>query len=313
MPEANPLLFTPITIRGVTARNRVVISPMCQYSADDGVANEWHHVHTPISPWAAPVSCSPRRLGSPDGRITHGDLGLWTDTQPGAQADRRLINVTARCRHPDRPRRPQGQHAAAVVRKRPLRGRRQPRRASWQPWGRRRGLEPRLAGPRRSTSQTCPHLPGFRPRRVRALAAGFEIIEVHAAHGYLMHEFLSPLSNLRTDAYGGEQGPHALLLEIAAAMRARWPPRSRCSCASRRKTASEGWLELDDSVVLARELKARGVDVIDCSSGGFAGAPVWRLIDQAGNMPPRRRKRCQRACPASRFHWRRGSNARPAY
>lgn len=292
MPEANPLLFTPITVRGVTARNRVVISPMCQYSADDGVATEWHHLHLPnFARGGAGIVFTEATAVERIGRITPGDLGIWTDRH--AEALRPIVAEIKRYGAVP------GVQLAHAGRKastqRPWHGNSLLTDADTQ-----RGDEPwQVVGP--TTEPLQPTWPqahaltvaeikalceAFGASARRALAAGFEIVEVHAAHGYLIHTFMSPLTNRRNDAYGGDRnGRMRFLLEIVEAIRREWPQDKplfvRISAVDNHP---EGW-QIEDSVVLAGELKARGVDVVDCSSGGFAGAPVWRLIDQAGNTP----------------------------
>ncbi len=292
MPDNNPLLFTPITIRGVTARNRVVISPMCQYSADDGVATEWHRVHLPnFARGGAGIVFTEATAVERIGRITHGDLGIWTDKHAealkpvvagiksfGALAGLQLAHA-GRKASTQRPWEGNGLLTDADAKR------------GDAPWG--------VVGPTTEPLQpswppvhalTVPEIKtlcdAFAAGARRALAAGFDAVEVHAAHGYLIHTFLSPLTNRRNDAYGGDRnGRMRFMLEIAEAIRHEWPnDKPLFARISAVDNHPDGW-QLEDSVVLAGELKARGVDVIDCSSGGFAGAPVWRLVDQAGNMP----------------------------
>ena len=292
MSEANPLLFTPITVRGVTARNRVVISPMCQYSSEDGIATEWHRVHLPnFARGGAGIVFTEATAVERIGRITHGDLGIWTDKHAealkpivaeiknfGALAGLQLAHA-GRKASTQRPWEGNGLLTEADA---------QRGDAPWQvvaptteplqpTWPKAHALSESEI---RTLSET------FAAGARRALAAGFDVIAVHAAHGYLIHTFLSPLTNRRNDAYGGDRnGRMRFMLEIAEAIRREWPQDKplfvRISAIDNHP---EGW-QLEDSIVLAGELKKRGVDVIDCSSGGFAGAPVWRLIDQAGNAP----------------------------
>jgi 2,4-dienoyl-CoA reductase-like NADH-dependent reductase (Old Yellow Enzyme family) len=292
MSEANPLLFTPITVRGITARNRVVISPMCQYSAEDGIATEWHRVHLPnFARGGAGIVFTEATAVERIGRITHGDLGIWTDRHAEA-----LRPIVAEVKH----------YGALAGLQLAHAGRKASTQRPWEGNGllteadAKRGDAPwQVVGP--TTEPLQPSWPkahaltepeiktlceAFAAGARRALAAGFDVVEVHAAHGYLIHTFLSPLTNRRNDAYGGDRnGRMRFMLEIAEAIRREWPQDKllfvRISAIDNHP---EGW-QLEDSIVLAGELKARGVDVIDCSSGGFAGAPVWRLIDQAGNMP----------------------------
>lgn len=293
MSEDTPLLFSPITIRGVTARNRVAISPMCQYSADYGVATDWHRLHLPdFARGGAGIVFTEATAVEPIGRITHGDLGIWSDQHAAA-----LKPIMAEIKRYGAVPGLQLAHAGRKAStQRPWEGNSALTKADAE-----RGDAPwQVVGPTTEPLQpTWPQVHALGVQEIkklcdafadgarRALAAGFDIIEVHAAHGYLLHTFLSPLANRRNDAYGGDRnGRMRFMLEVVEAIRREWPSDKplfvRLSAVDNHP---DGW-SLEDSVVLAREMKSRGVDVVDCSSGGFAGAPVWRLIDQAGNMPP---------------------------
>ena len=276
---AGPLLFQPLELRGTLLRNRVVISPMCQYSAEEGEAGEWHYVHLASFALGGPgliftEAASIERRG----RITHGDLGIWSDGHiPGLKRITDFIK-----RQGSLP----GIQLAHAGRKasmqRPWHGngplgqadfdRGEP---NWEIVA--QGPEPLsdgwLAPHELSIAEIAAVANSFQTAALRALKAGFEIAEVHSAHGYLLHGFLSPLSNRRSDAYGGSaKNRMRLPLEIAEVVRGAWPhDKPVFFRVSAIDDVTGGW-SLDDSVVLARELKERGIDVIDCSSGGILGS-----------------------------------------
>jgi 2,4-dienoyl-CoA reductase-like NADH-dependent reductase (Old Yellow Enzyme family) len=259
-----PLLFRPYVCGDMTLRNRVVISPMCQYAADsEGHATDWHLVH--LGSRAAggaglvmvEATCVER-----DGRMSIGDLGLWDDSQiaPLARVVEFVKSQGAACGM-------QLVHAG--------------RRAASDTYGedalRLVGPSAVAAGPGWRTPEALSAagidsiVSSFRDAAGRAARAGFDVIELHAAHGYLLHSFLSPLANLRTDEYGGDVARRAaLLVRVAAAVREIWPrPHPlwvRLSC----EDGAEGGATISDSVEVARLLRPL-VDVIDCSSGGIIG------------------------------------------
>jgi 2,4-dienoyl-CoA reductase-like NADH-dependent reductase (Old Yellow Enzyme family) len=272
-------LFSPLQLRGVGIRNRIVISPMCQYSADDGYANDWHMVHIgKFAQGGAGIVFMEATAVLSDGRITHGDLGLWEDGQIAG-----LARIAAFVR---------GQGAVPAIQLAHA-GRKSSMARPWEGNG---PLTPELIAAGSTPWQTIapsaePIGPGWmtpRPmvdadlERVRsafaaaarrAVAAGFDIAEIHAGHGYLLHSFLSPLSNHRSDRYGGDlEGRMRYPLEIAKIVRDAWPADKpvffRCSSVD---NDAAGW-SLDDSVVLAKRLAGLGIDVVDCSSGGIAGS-----------------------------------------
>ena len=281
-----PILFTPITLRGVTARNRVVISPMCTYSAVDGLAQDWHLVHLgKFALGGAGVVFVEATAVEARGRITHGCVGIWSDAHAAALG-RIAPWLKAHGAIP-------GIQLAHAGRKasmqRPwfgngplgpedeLRGER-----PWPiigPTG-----EPAAEGwlaPRAMTRADVDEvIDAFAAAARRADHAGFEIAEIHGAHGYLIHSFLSPLSNTRTDAYGGDLAARMrLALEVVEAVRAAWPATKPLffRISSVDGIGSEGW-RMEDSVELARALKARGVDVVDCSSGGISGPVTSAMV-----------------------------------
>lgn len=272
--------FEPLTLRGLRLRNRLVVSPMCQYSADDGMANDYHLVHLgrfALGGFAAVIVEA--TAVTPEGRISHGDMGIWSDAhiEPLARIARFLRAYDAA----------PGIQLAHAGRKgstrRPWRGAGTVVAADAEelgdlPW---RTVAPSaLAHADNYASPDELDLEGIATIRAaftaaarRALAAGFEIVEVHAAHGYLLNEFLSPVANKRNDRYGGSlENRMRLALEIAADVRAIWPADKPVFVRISSTDNIEGGWTIDDSVVLARELKALGVDLVDCSSGGFAGA-----------------------------------------
>lgn len=275
----NSKLFSPISLRGVTARNRLVISPMCNYSAHEGVANDWHVVTLgKYAQGGAGIVFVEATAVQEGGRITHGDMGLWHDGQIAPL--KRIADFV----------RSQGAVPALQL---GHAGRKASMARPWfgnGPLTEADTLRGDLAWPTQAPVAT-PIAPGWIiPQQMtladiaalrrdfvaaagRAIQAGFDILEMHAAHGYLLHSFLSPLSNTRTDEYGGDRaGRMRLVLELAADLRAAWPSEkplfTRISAVD---DVPGGW-EIEDSVALARALRERGVDVIDCSSGGISGS-----------------------------------------
>lgn len=280
-----PQLFSPLTLRGLTLKNRVVISPMCQYSSQDGFASDWHLVHLgKFAQGGAGLVFTEAAAVESGGRITHGDLGIWSDEHiPGLQRISAFVKSQGSV--------PAVQLAHAG------------RKASMQrPWhgngplddsDRARGEDTwNVVAPSAipmDTGWLVPHelsveeiaglQASWRAAALRALAAGFEVIEMHSAHGYLGHEFLSPLSNKRSDRYGGNlQGRMRFVLELAETLRAVWPEDKPLFTRVSSVDGVDGGWTLDDTVVLARELKACGVDVIDCSSGGLLGSATAARI-----------------------------------
>lgn len=278
MPALSPL-FEPLQIRGLHIPNRLVISPMCQYSAGDGLANDWHLVHLgKFAQGGAGIVFTEAAAVQRRGRITHGDLGIWSDAH--AQA---LAGITGFIRSMGSTSAIQLAHAG--------------RKASMQrPWHGNgplndediaRGEEPwKVIAPsaiplgegwlqpaEMGSGDIAQVVEDFAAAARRSNQAGFDIVEVHAAHGYLAASFLSPISNHRKDGYGGDRkGRSRMLLETVEAVRGEWPEEKplfvRVSAVD---GAPEGW-SLDDTIALAKDLKELGVDVIDCSSGGILGA-----------------------------------------
>jgi 2,4-dienoyl-CoA reductase-like NADH-dependent reductase (Old Yellow Enzyme family) len=263
-------LFETFKLRGVEYRNRVFVSPMCQYSCEGGVPNDWHLVHLGArAAGGAALVIGEATAVAPEGRISLGDSGLWSDAQAeawgriarfvksqGAVAGLQLAHA--------------GRKASTQV---PWEGSGlvKPEDGGWTPVAPSAlGFDASYPTPRALTLAEIYALPGlFAAAAGRALAAGFETIELHYAHGYLVHEFLSPLSNARADAYGGSYDNRVrLALEIVESVRRVWPERLPLFVRVSATDWAEGGWDLPQTVELARRFKERGVDLIDCSSGG---------------------------------------------
>ncbi len=279
MPAATPLLFQPIALRGIEARNRVVISPMCQYSAHDGHLEDWHAVHLGrFATGGAGIVFTEATAVQKNGRITHGCAGLWEDGQIAGHA---RVAQFAR-RHGAVPAIQLGHAGRKAGMQRPWFGNGPLTEADfdrgdmpWTPVG--PSPLPVAEGwpvPHElSAAEIARLVEDFASAARRALAAGYQIAEIHGAHGYLIHSFLSPLSNRRKDGYGGDfAGRMRLALEVTEAVRAAWPEDLPLFFRTSAVDGAEGGWSLDDSVALAAWLRTLGVDVVDCSSGGIAGS-----------------------------------------
>jgi 2,4-dienoyl-CoA reductase-like NADH-dependent reductase (Old Yellow Enzyme family) len=273
-----PLLFTPIILAGLTARNRIVVSPMCQYSSEEGGPSDWHLVHLGkfALGGAAIVFCEETAVEM-RARKTYGCAGIYSDKHiPMYRRITEFINknnsiAAMQIGHSGR----KASCGAPWTNFKPLTD--EDAKTGHAPW---RGVSP-SAVPHRDDAQV-PHelsvadikavIASWREAALRTLNAGFEIIEIHGAHGYLIHQFLSPLANKRSDAYGGDlQGRMRFALELTEAVRAVWPKDKPLWFRVSAVDGDGGAWHMDDTVTLARELKARGVDVIACSSGGING------------------------------------------
>ena len=271
-------LFAPLTLKSVTLRNRIGVSPMCQYSSKDGLAEDWHLVHLGSrAVGGAGLVIAEATAVSPEGRISPGDAGIWSDAhvEPWARINRFIKSQGAvagiQIAHA-------GRKASAGV-----------------PWSGQGHLADDAGGwptlapsavpfggdlnkvPREMTKDDIARVQGaFADAARRSLAAGFEWMEIHAAHGYLAHEFLSPLSNKRTDEYGGSfENRIRFVIETTRAVRNVWPESLPLTVRISGTDWVEGGWDVDQSVELARRLKAEGVDLIDCSSGGIVpGAQI---------------------------------------
>jgi 2,4-dienoyl-CoA reductase-like NADH-dependent reductase (Old Yellow Enzyme family) len=264
-------LFSPIKIKGVELRNRIVVSPMCEYSSEDGFANDWHLVHLGArAVGGAGLIITEANAVSAEGRITHGDLGIYKDEHidklkqitdfihaNGAIAGTQLAHAGRKASHtkpwdggkqipPDKP---NGWTSLG------------PSPVAFTP-DESAPLELDKAGIEKVKAD-------FKAAAIRADKAGFKVIELHGAHGYLIHEFLSPLSNQRTDAYGGSfDNRIRLLLEVVESVQEVWPAENPVFVRISATEWTEGGWTADDSVALAKVLINKGVDLIDCSTGG---------------------------------------------
>ena len=279
-PVANkPLLFTPITLRDVTFKNRVVIAPMATYSALDGIAQDFHFAHLGrlVLGGAGCVFVEATAV-TDQGRITNGDLGIWSGAH--VPALRRIADFM------------KAQNVVPAIQLAHA-----GRKGSMQrPWFGNGALtaedfargekkwdtvaptaEPMAEGHIVPHRLSIPELASLKEDWVnaakRSISAGFDVLEIHNAHGYLMHQFLSPISNTRDDGYGGDlKGRMRFPLEVAQAIREVWPQHKPVFVRISAVDGLDGGWNMDDTVVYAMELKARGIDVIDCSSGGLFGS-----------------------------------------
>ncbi len=264
-------LFTPLSLRSVTFRNRIGMSPMCQYSAVDGKAGEWHLVHYGARAAGGVGLVLVEAAGvEARGRISAADVGIWEDGQVEPLA--RVARVVA------------GNGATPGIQLAHA-GRKASVRAPWDQGGAPRlpadgGWNPVAPSPLPFADGHAAPDPldedgialvvrAFAEAAGRAAEAGFQVVELHAAHGYLLHQFLSPLSNQRTDRYGGSfENRTRIVREVVEAVRRTWPDRLplllRVSCS---EWVDGGW-DLPQTVELARQVRSLGVDMVDCSSGG---------------------------------------------
>ena len=265
------LLFSELNVRGVRLPNRIVVSPMCQYSSQDGFANDWHLVHLGSrAAGGAGLVFTEATAVSPEGRISPQDLGIWKDEH--VEMLRRITRFVR-----DQGAVPGIQLAHA--------GRKGSTPAPWDPPG---AVPPDKGGWRPVAPSDIPFGPSyalpvaldeagikkilddFSAAARRAIDAGFHVIEIHSAHGYLLHEFLSPLSNKRTDKYGGSfENRTRLVREVVAAVRKDWPDTYPVFVRISATDWVEGGWDIDQSVELAKQLSTVGADLIDCSSGGL--------------------------------------------
>jgi 2,4-dienoyl-CoA reductase-like NADH-dependent reductase (Old Yellow Enzyme family) len=270
-------LFSPFRLRDIEFKHRVFVSPMCQYSSDDGMPTDWHLVHlgSRAVGGAALVMVEATAV-SPEGRITPDDSGLWSDRH--AEAFRRITAfITAQGSVPAIQLGHAGRKASTDA---PWRGGKPlpPSQRGWQPVA----PSPVPFGdgypqPRELTRGDIEGIVGeFVDATRRALAAGFEVIELHMAHGYLMHSFLSPLANRRTDEYGGSlENRMRAPLAVAAAVRQAWPATRPLFARISATDWVDGGFTLAEATQVAKRLAGLGVDLIDCSSGG---AVPWAKV-----------------------------------
>jgi 2,4-dienoyl-CoA reductase-like NADH-dependent reductase (Old Yellow Enzyme family) len=280
------LLFEPLTLRGTTFRNRIAVSPMCEYSSIDGFAADWHLVHLGSRAVGGAGLVLTEAAGvTPEGRISPNDLGIYRDEHVaklrqivdfvhahGAVAGIQLAHA--------------GRKASTA---RPWDGGKRvaPQDGGWEPIAPSAvAFDPTDPAPRAMSAVDLEELVrAFVAATRRAVEAGFGVVEIHAAHGYLLHEFLSPLSNRRSDRYGGSfENRTRLLREVAAAVRAALPPSHPLFVRISASDWIDGGWSIDESVALARDLKALGVDLIDASSGGLA--PQQQIVLRPGYQVP---------------------------
>ena len=294
-----PHLFSPLTLRGVTLRNRIVVSPMCQYSSQDGAATDWHLVHLGSrAVGGAGLIFVEATAVEPRGRISPEDSGLWDDRHIEP-----LARIVRFCQEQGAAMGMQLAHAGRKA-------------SAHRPWEGGKPLQDSRAWETVAPSpipfaegwpvprelrrdEIAEVMAAFGRAAARARRAGFHVLEVHAAHGYLIHTFLSPLGNRRTDAYGGSfENRCRLLFEVVEAVRREWPAERPLFI----RISSTDWIEggwtPDDTVALARILKGRGVDAIDCSSGNLA--PAQKMPTTPGyNVPFAERVRREAGIPSA--------------
>jgi 2,4-dienoyl-CoA reductase-like NADH-dependent reductase (Old Yellow Enzyme family) len=267
-----PHLFDPFTLKSVEFRNRIGVSPMCQYSYQDGFSNDWQVVHLASrAVGGAGLVIAEAAAVEARGRITFHDVGIWSDDhiEPlskvaqavkkyGAVAGIQIAHAgrkgsSTRPWESDVPVQPDQPEGYRVVGPSPI------------------AFQPQSQVPHELSLEEIQHVVlAFREAASRALQAGFNLLEIHGAHGYLIHSFYSPISNQRTDQYGGSfDNRIRLLLEVVRAVRTVWPEELPLIVRISGKDWMPGGWDLPDSVELARRLKLEGVDLIDCSSGGI--------------------------------------------
>jgi 2,4-dienoyl-CoA reductase-like NADH-dependent reductase (Old Yellow Enzyme family) len=272
-------LFSPFRLRSLTFPNRIGVSPMCQYSAEDGFANDWHLVHLGArAQGGAGLVTMEASAVTPEGRISPRDLGIWKDDHiPNLKRIAQFIHTQGalagiQLAHAGR----KGSMSVPFDGERLVPG----SEGGWTP------LAPSAIA--FSDTYAIPQaldqsgidrvIEGFRLGARRAARAGFDLVEIHGAHGYLLHEFLSPLSNQRTDQYGGSfQNRTRLILQVVDVVRAEWPSHLPLFVRISSTDWAEGGWTIDDSAELAHLFSRHGVDLVDCSSGGlvpYAKIPV---------------------------------------
>ena len=274
-------LFSPIKFRDLTLKNRVTIAPMCQYSARHGLANDWHFAHLArFAIGGFSLVTAEATAVSPEGRISYGDTGLWNDDQiepfrrivdflhsQGAAAGIQLAHAGRKASSPVpfRPNPTDAEKAATAY-------------EDWQPVAPSAVIHSTTApGYKVPREMTAEDIKRFRQSFMEAVRrsekAGFDVVEIHAAHGYLLNQFLSPIANKRQDEYGGSaENRMRLLLELAADVRAAWPAGKPVFVRISGSDNHPEGLTIEDNVVLSARLKDLGADAIHVSSGGFDGA-----------------------------------------
>jgi 2,4-dienoyl-CoA reductase-like NADH-dependent reductase (Old Yellow Enzyme family) len=269
-------LFSPLKIKDVEFKNRIAVSPMCEYSSEDGFANDWHFVHLGSrAVGGAGLIITEATAVSPEGRISPADLGIWKDEhieqlkkitgfihEHGSVAGIQLAHAGRKASH-----REPWNGGALVL----------PEEGGWKTFAPSPiAFSPDYDTPIEMTKDDIKQaIHDFAEATKRAVKAGFKVIEIHGAHGYLINEFLSPLCNQRTDEYGGSfENRMRFLLEVTEAVQANWPENLLLFLRISASDWVEGGWTLDDSVKLAEVMKTKGIDLIDCSSGGVAANAV---------------------------------------
>ena len=283
--KTQPLLFTPITIRGVTSKNRIVVSPMCQYNSDDGGPGDWQMMHLGrLAVGGAGIIFGEETGVEARGRKTYKCAGIWDDKH--IPMYRRITDFikeqgavpAIQIGHAGR----KASCHTATEDWRPLTD--DDAKDGWAPW---QGLAPSALDqlPRRFTPKAMDAgdikivLDAWREATRRSMDAGYDILEIHGAHGYLIHQFLSPVSNHRNDAYGGDRaGRMRFALEVAEVVRDAWPRDKPLFFRVSSVDGEGGMWNLDDTVALSKELKDRDIDLVDCSSGGISGDSEMPMI-----------------------------------
>jgi len=288
-----PRLFDPFPLRGVTLPHRIAIAPMCTYHAGpDGLATDWHFVHYGrFALGGAAMVMTESVVVAPEGRGCDANLGLWDDAQIAplrriadflkAHGSVSAIQLHHAGRKADTGRPWLGPKVAADADRRAHCG---PPSTLIAP-----SALPYAVGaptPRTMTADDIRlTIEAWAAAARRALAAGFEVLEIHAAHGYLINQFLSPIANHRSDGYGGSRAARMrFALEVVDAVRTVWPAQLPLLVRVSAVDAAEGGWDLDDTVALARALKAHGVDAIDCSSGGIGGPVVQTAVPRVAGF-----------------------------
>jgi 2,4-dienoyl-CoA reductase-like NADH-dependent reductase (Old Yellow Enzyme family) len=266
-------LFDPFKIRGISFRNRVAVSPMCEYSSEDGFANDWHMVHLGSRAVGGAGAVLTEAIAvTADGRISPSDLGIWKD-----EHIENLARIVRFIRQQGGIAGTQLAHAGFKA-STPVPWLNQPGPVSTNDGGWRpifssttRGFTPDSLQPEALTPEGIATIAqSFAEGARRSLQAGYELIEIHAAHGYLIHQFLSPIVNTRSDQYGGSfENRTRMLREVIESVRKVWPERLPLWLRISASDWTEGGWTIEDSVALARQVKPLGVDLIDCSSGGI--------------------------------------------
>ena len=262
-------LFSPLTLRGTTFHNRVFVSPMCQYSSTDGLPNEWHMVHLGSrAVGGASLVCTEASSVTPEGRITPWDAGIWSEGH--ARAWKPIVDfIRANGAVPGVQLAHAGRKASCA---RPWHGGKPlaPVEGAWTTLGPSAVAFGSYPAPREMTREEIrATVDAFRRGVAHSLAAGFEVAEIHGAHGYLLHNFVSPISNRRTDEFGGSFDNRVRFpIEVARAVREAWPKDKPVFYRISATDWFEGGWDLEQSVELCKRLKAAGIDLVDVSSGG---------------------------------------------